>query len=35
MDFETIKRNYEKHLWNKTLVKMAVRKGLITPEQYK
>ena len=35
MDFETIKRNYEKHLWNKTLVKIAVRKGLITPEQYK
>lgn len=35
MDFETIKRNYEKGLWNKVLVKMAVRKGLITADQYK
>ena len=35
MDFDTIKKNYEKHLWNKTLVKMAVKKGLITQEQYK
>ena len=35
MNFETIKRNYEKGLWNKTLVRMAVRKGIITEEQYK
>ena len=35
MNFETIKKNYEKHLWNKTLVKIAVQKGLITPEQYR
>ena len=34
MNFETIKRNYEKGLWSLTLVKMAVRKGLITKEQY-
>ena len=35
MDFETIKKNYERKLWNIQLVKMAVKKGLITEEQYK
>ena len=35
MDFETIKSNYEKGLWNNLLVKIAVKKGLITKEQYK
>lgn len=35
MTFETIKRNYEKGLWNKVMVKMAVKKGVITKEQYK
>lgn len=34
MNFETIKRNYEKGLWSAALVKIAVRKGLITKEQY-
>lgn len=34
MNFETIKRNYEKGLWSLALVKMAVRKALITKEQY-
>lgn len=34
MDFATVKKNYEKGLWNITLVKMAVRKGIITEEQY-
>lgn len=34
MDFETVKKNYEKGLWNIVLVKMAVRKGVITKEQY-
>lgn len=34
MDFETIKSNYEKGLWNTLLVKIAVKKGLITKEQY-
>lgn len=34
MDFATIKNNYDKGLWNIVLVKMAVRKGLITKEQY-
>lgn len=34
MNFETIKRNYERKLWTKQMVKMAVRKGVITKEQY-
>lgn len=34
MDFETVKRNYEKKLWNILLVKMAVKKGIITAEEY-
>lgn len=35
MDFETIKKNYDQKLWNIQLVKMAVRKGIITKDQYK
>ena len=34
MDFATIKNNYDRGLWNVVLVKMAVRKGLITKDQY-
>ncbi len=34
MNFETIKKNYERGLWNSAMVKMAVRKGVITKEQY-
>ena len=34
MNFETIKKNYEKGLWSVPMVKMAVRKGVITREQY-
>ncbi len=32
--FEIIKRNYEKGLWTKQMVKIAVKKGVITSEQY-
>ena len=35
MNFEIVKKNYDKGLWTKQLVKMAVRKGVITKEQYK
>lgn len=35
MNYELIKRNYERGLWTAVMVKMAVRKGLITKEQYK
>lgn len=34
MNFETVKRNYDRRLWTKQMVKMAVRKGIITKEQY-
>ena len=34
MNFETIKRNFDRGLWNAAMVKMAVRKGVITKEQY-
>ena len=34
MNFETIKKNYDRKLWSKAMVKMAVRKGVITKEQY-
>lgn len=34
MNFEAVKGNYDRKLWNKTMVKMAVRKGIITKEQY-
>lgn len=35
MNFDIIKLNYEKGLWNKQMVKIAVKKGVITSEQYK
>ena len=34
MNFETIKNNYIKGLWTAALVKMAVRKGIITYAQF-
>ena len=34
MNFETIKKNYEKGLWSAPMVKMAVKKGIITKEEY-
>ena len=34
MNYETIKKNYESGLWSAPMVKMAVRKGVITKEQY-
>lgn len=33
MNYETIKNNYLKGLWTAPLVKMAVKKGIITQEQ--
>lgn len=32
--YKTIKRNYERGLWTKQMVAIAVKKGVITPEQY-
>lgn len=34
MNYNTIKRNYERGLWTAAMVKTAVRKGIITAEQY-
>ena len=34
MSFEKVKYNYEAGLWSKPMVKMAVRKGIITKDQY-
>lgn len=34
MNFDNIKYYYEAGLWNKPMVKMAVKKGVITKEQY-
>lgn len=35
MNYNTVKRFYISGLWNLNMVKMAVRKGVITKEQYK
>lgn len=35
MTFEQIKKNFDRKLWNKQMVKVAVVKGVITAEQYK
>ena len=35
MTYEMIKRNFDKGLWNKQMVKIAVVKNVITAEQYK
>lgn len=34
MNYKEVKSNYDKGLWNKTLVRMAVRKGIITKAEY-
>lgn len=35
MNYDIIKRNFDRGLWTILMVKMAVRKGVITSEQYK
>lgn len=35
MNYEQVKSNYERGLWSIALVRMAVRKGIITREQFK
>ena len=35
MNFKMIKKNYEKGLWSIAMVKIAVKKGVITKEEYK
>ena len=35
MNFKMIKRNFDKGLWSIAMVKVAVKKGVITKEEYK
>lgn len=35
MNYETVKKNFERGLWNVAMVRMAVKKGVITKEQFK
>ena len=35
MNYDRVKYYFEAGLWSKQMVKMAVRKGVITKEQYK
>ena len=35
MNFDTIKKNYDRGLWNVAMVRVAVKKGIITKEQFK
>lgn len=35
MTYEMVKKNYDKKLWNKQMVAIAVAKSVITEEQYK
>lgn len=34
MNFEAIKRNYDRKLWSKAQVRVAVKKGVITAGEY-
>lgn len=34
MNFATIKRNYDRGLWSAAMVKTAVKKGIITKDEY-
>lgn len=35
MTYELVKRNYDRGLWTAQMVRLAVRKGVITKEQFK
>ena len=35
MNFKMIKKNFEKGLWSVQMVKIAVKKGVITKEEFK
>lgn len=34
MNYETIKKNYDRKLWSAAMVRTAVKKGVITPAQF-
>jgi len=35
MNYETVKKNYERGLWTAAMVRVAVKKGVIAKEQFK
>ena len=35
MNYETIKRNYDRKLWSKAQVRVAVKKGVLTADEYR
>lgn len=35
MNFTTIKKNFDRGLWSVAMVKTAVKKGIITKDQFK
>ena len=35
MNYETIKKNFERGLWTVAMVRVAVKKGVITRKQFK
>ena len=35
MTYELVKRNYDRGLWTAQMVRLAVRKGVITKDQFK
>lgn len=35
MTYELVKRNFDRGLWTVQMVRLAVRKGVITKEQFK
>lgn len=35
MTYDIVKRNYDRGLWTAQMVRLAVRKGVITKEQFK
>lgn len=35
MNFELIKKNFDRGLWNEKQVEIAKKKGIITEEEYK
>ena len=34
MTYEMVKRNFDRKLWNAVMVRKAVEKGVISPEQF-
>lgn len=34
MNYTTVKKNFDRGLWSLAMVKMAVRKGIITKDEY-